>query len=136
MRNATTELGCLSSTNELEFRFPYAGGSTANICFRQSPRFGFDAWVDISRGQFNCIMGCSIRVKIDNGPVQSWRATGAAGGRATMVFITDSRRFLASALRAHRIVVEADFYEAGSQQMVFEDAGGLEWATPPARVRH
>lgn len=130
MRNANTDIACIRSSNELEFEFPYQGGSNADICFRQSPQYGFDAWVRIERGQFTCLMDCTVRVKFDDGEIQSFSAGGASDGSADIVFISNASRFLTGARQATRIVVEAEFYQAGANQMVFEDASGLEWPRP------
>lgn len=130
MRNANTDLACISSTNELEFSFPYQGGSTARICFRQSPQYGFDAWVSIERGQFTCIMDCTVRVKFGDGEIQTFSAGGASDGSADIIFISNASRFLTGARGASRIVIEAEFFQAGAHQMVFENTSGLEWPRP------
>lgn len=130
MRNANTNVACIASTNELEFDFPYQGGSSAEICFRQSPQHGFDAWVRVERGQFTCLMDCVVRVKFDDGEIQTFSASGSSDGSADIVFISNASRFLTGARQASRVVVEANFYQSGSHQMVFENAGGLEWPRP------
>lgn len=130
MRNANTDLACISSTNELRFDFPYQGGSSAEICFRQSPQHGFDAWVRVEPGQFTCLMDCVVRVKFDDGEIQTFSAAGSSDGSANIVFISNAQRFLTGTQRSARVVVEANFYQAGSHQMVFENAGGLEWPRP------
>lgn len=127
MRDASTDLACLTSTNELRFDFPYQGGSPATICFRQSPQYGFDAWVRIDPGQFTCLMDCTISVKFDDGAIQSFSAGGASDGSADIIFLRNANRFLNGAKAASRIVVEAEFFQAGRHQMVFENASGLEW---------
>jgi hypothetical protein len=129
MRNGVTSIACLESTNELEFDFPYQGGSTATICFRQSPQYGFDAWVSVERGQFTCLMDCTVRVKFDDGEIHTFSAGGASDGSADIVFISNANRFLNGVKGAGRIVVEAEFYQSGAHQMVFENAEGLQW--PP-----
>jgi len=133
MRQESTHTACLTSANELQFEFPYAGGSTASICFRQSLSAGFDAWLDIERGQFMCGMGCTLRVKFDDGQVQAMAGAGASDGTATMVFFRNAIRFLSGTRAARRVVIEADFYQAGSRQMVFENVSGLAWETPRRR---
>lgn len=127
MREASTHTACIDSTNELEFDFPYQGGSTATICFRQSPQYGFDAWINVDRGQFTCLMECRVNVRFDTGEVQTFSGGGASDGSANIVFFRNASRFLNATESASRIVVEAEFYQAGNHQMVFENAGGLDW---------
>lgn len=131
MRNASTYIARLASTNRLNFAFPYHGGSTAHIIFRQSPRDGFDAMVSVSSGQFTtCFMDCSIRVKFDDGPVQTLKVVGTDSGNAQVLFLRSGSDFMARVRRASRIVIEADFYQAGSVQMVFEPSAPLVWPRP------
>lgn len=130
MRNANTDLACIQSTNELRFATPYQGGSGAEICFRQSPQYGFDAWVRVDPGQFTCFMDCTITVKFDDGEIQTFSAGGASDGSADIIFVRNASRFLSGVRGASRIVVEAEFFQAGAQQMAFENAAGLEWPRP------
>jgi len=135
MRGAATHVACLPSSEPLNFSFPYQGGQTAHICFRQSPQHGFDAWLDVDRGQFLCHFGgCSVRVKFDDGPVQTFRAVRSEGGDPTMIFLNGGQRFLAATRTAHRILVEADFYRDGTYQIHFNDAGGLVWPRSGSRA--
>ncbi|MFO0626925.1 MAG: hypothetical protein U0325_15040 [Polyangiales bacterium] len=132
MRNATTRLACLTANTTLDFAFPYQGGSTARICFRQGPRSGLDAWIDVDRGQFLCALDCALHAKFDDGPVRRFRGAGPDDVRADMVFFTDPRGFLAATRGAQRIIVEAGFFNEGLRQIVFENAGGLVWPAPRA----
>jgi hypothetical protein len=75
-------------------------------------------------------MDCTIRVKFDDGEIQAFSAGSASDGSADIVFVSNTSRFLTSARGASRIVVEAELYQAGAHQMVFEDTAGLEWPRP------
>jgi hypothetical protein len=134
MRGANTRLACITASTTLDFAFPYQGGATARICFRQGARSGFDAWIDVDRGQFLCALDCALHAKFDDGPVRRLRGVGPADVRADMVFLSDPRGFLSATRGAQRIVVEASFFNEGLRQIVFENTGGLVWSAPRASV--
>ncbi len=131
MRNATRHIACLTSTNRLSFRFPYAGGATGTICFRQTTGGSLDAWVGVDRGQMICqYPNCNISVKFDDRAVATIPTSRPSGGAHTMLFVDSSSTFLRSTRAAHRIMVEAEFYNEGLQQLVFDQAEGLVWNPP------
>jgi hypothetical protein len=65
-------------------------------------------------------------MKFDNGPIQKFRCTGSSDGSSETAFIEDEGRALAALKRAKRTIVEAEFYQQGRQQFVFQTAG-LNW---------
>ena len=67
-----------------------------------------------------------VSVKFDNGPVQSMGCTDSSDGSNNVAFFTNQTRMLAGLKKAKRTVVEAEFFQMGRQQFVFETAG-LEW---------
>ncbi len=134
MRGASTRLACITASTTLDFAFPYQGGATARICFRQGARSGLDAWIDVDRGQFLCALDCALHAKFDDGPVRRLRGVGPDDVRADIVFLSDPRGFLSETRGAQRIIVEASFFNEGLRQIVFENTGGLVWPAPRANV--
>jgi hypothetical protein len=65
-------------------------------------------------------------MKFDDGPIQKFRCTGSSDGSSETAFIIDEQRALAALKRAKRTIVEAEFYQRGRQQFVFE-TDGLKW---------
>lgn len=126
MRGTTTKFAEITSTNSVGFDFPYAGGSTLDLTLRKSHKDGFNIMFTISKGQMPCIMGCSFHAKFDDGKVERWRANGAANGDTETMFVQGASKFLLKLKKAKRVVIEADFYNAGSQQFQF-DTQNLKW---------
>jgi hypothetical protein len=128
MRGTTTRYASVDSENKLEFNFPYNGGATATLGLRQTPKSGLDIYVEVTKGQFLChsFMNTHVSVKFDNGPIQRFSCTDTSDGRSTMIFIRSEGRFLAALRHAKKTVIEAEFYQAGEQQMIF-DTAGLNW---------
>lgn len=128
MRGKATKFACTTSDNELNFDFPYSGGATAELCLRIDPKFGKDVILSIDKGQFMCSMfECSVSVKFDDGSIQTFSAVDAADGKTNLIFIRNYGRFVASLRKARHLIIEANFFQEGRQQMKFT-VGSLEWS--------
>ena len=127
MRNQITKYAELDSDNLLNFEFPYNGGSTGDLMLRISPKYGKDVILEVSKGQFLCTFeGCTVHVKFDNQPIVSYGAAEAADGRSDMIFIHNYAGFVQHLKHAKKVTIEAEFYQAGWQQIEFSPAG-LNW---------
>jgi hypothetical protein len=126
MRNSSARLASISAEEPIRLAFPY-GESTPELTIRQDPKYGFDIFVT-ANGQFLCRSYDDdvVSVKFDNGPIESWACANAESGSSDIVFISNARSFLAKLKKAKRVVIEADMYDAGRQQMAFAVAG-LKW---------
>ena len=127
MRGDTSYYAQLSGTNTIDLDFPY-GEQQGRILIRQSPKFGFDILVGVESGQIMCssYRDSYLNVKFDDGPIRKYRCTDASDGSSEMVFVRDARGFLANLKNSKKLIVEAEFYQNGLQQMTF-DTAGLEW---------
>jgi hypothetical protein len=126
MREAKSKYASTESLNKVQFAFPYNGGSNLKIIFRKSPKYGYDAILRISKGQFTCFMECKIHAKFDNAKIESYSATGARDGSADTIFIDNYNKFVSKVKKAKKLVIEADFYDVGSKQFEF-NVEGLKW---------
>ena len=127
MRGATSRFAELDAQNTINLDFPY-GEQRGHIIVRQSPQFGFDLLVGVPSGQIMCnsFSNSRINVKFDDGPIERFGCTDASDGTSNMVFVQNSRGFLAKLKKSGKVVVEAEFFQNGMQQMVFNSAG-LKW---------
>lgn len=128
MRGKSTESACVESENELNFAFPYIGGSRGELCFRRSPKFGNDVYLTIRNGQFLCsqFLSCHVRVKFDQSPIWTLPAAETADGSTNTIFIRAYAKMMRPTKKSKRLIVEASFYQAGEQQLVF-DVSGFKW---------
>lgn len=114
---------CLKSTNKVDFSFPYAGGSTGSLCLRISKGV-LDGYFEVDRGQLQClVLGCTIHLRFDNGPVQSLHALSSRTGEATIAFLTNAPSVMRQLKKSHRVRLAADFYQAGEQTFEFDPDG-------------
>jgi hypothetical protein len=123
----TTKIACTTSTNEIHLDFPYHD-VTAQICIRNSPRFGRDIYFTLNGdGQILCnFMGCTIKASFDHGPVLTFSAVEASDHSSNIIFIQGYARFLKELKKSKVAVIEVNFYRAGAQNISF-DTSGLNW---------
>lgn len=127
MRGAATRFAELNAENTIQLDFPY-GEQRGQILVRKSPQFGLDVLVGVPSGQIMChsFANSRINVKFDDGPIERFACTDASDGTSNMVFVKSTSSFLAKLKKSKRVVVEAEFFQNGMQQMVFETVN-LKW---------
>ena len=127
MRGETTHYAQLEGTNTLSLGFPY-GDQEGKVLVRKSPQFGFDILVGVDSGQILCnsYSNSHVNVKFDDGPIRRFGCNDASDGTNNMIFVEGAKGFLASLKKSKIMVVEAEFYRNGMQQMTFNTAG-LKW---------
>lgn len=131
MYDRPTHLACVRSEDPVRLGWPY-GSPRAELCLRDSPRHGRDAYIQlVGDGQFICRSydNCTVKVRFDEGGVQSFGATEAADGSSNIVFLTNYGRFVGAVKKADVTIIAATFYQAGEQNMEF-DTAGLVWPRP------
>lgn len=130
MSDSRISHACTSSTNTVSLGWPYET-QRVTLCIRQHPRWGQDAIVRLERGgQFLCTSygGCTVRVRFDDGEAAAYSASEPSDNSTDTLFISNDARFIGNLRRSSRVIIEANFYQAGAQLMSFETER-LEW--PP-----
>lgn len=127
MDNSKTKFAEACSENQLDFKFPYAGGSYGYLGIRKNKN-GTDFYLKISKGQF---IGSysgekTLRVKFDNEKAYEISYGSPTDGSSDFIFINASNSFL-NKLKTHKkIKVEVDFYQYSGSVLNF-DIEGLKW---------
>jgi len=127
MRGTTAKFASITSENVVDLEFPY-GEVNGQIWIRRRPEDGLNLAFEVDKGQVLChsFSDDYVSMKFDDGPIQKFRCTGSSDGSSETAFIIDDQRALTALKRAKRTIVEAEFYQHGRQQFVFE-TGGLKW---------
>lgn len=127
MREAVRRTAEVESENSIDLDFPY-GEQRGLLTVRQDPQFGLDVMFRVRSGQILCHgFGDSyINAKFDDGPIKRFNCVGASDGTSDVAFVEGARTFLAALKKADRAVIEAEFYQNGRQQFVF-DIKNLKW---------
>lgn len=127
MRNAKSYTATLVAKTDVQFSFPYNGGSALMLVLRSDPKFGHDVWLQITKGQFLCSpVSCQVSVKFDDGKIIDYDGTPPNDGDSKYLFIRDYKGFVAHLRKAKALIVEADFYQEGRVQFAF-DVPPLDW---------
>ena len=133
MSSAAGYEACINSVNMVRLERPYEA-VTGQLCIMQRPRHGRDVIVALNGdGQILCRSydGCTVRVRFEDGEVQSFSAVGPSDGSSNIVFIQNDARMIAAVKAADVTRVELEFYQAGSQTLEFHTRG-LVWPRPGA----
>lgn len=127
MRGGETRYAQLEGSNTIDLDFPY-GEQRGQMLVRQSPQFGFDILVGVRSGQIMCnsFSNSHINVKFDDGPIRRYGCTDASDGSNNMIFVEGANSFLANLKKSKKVVVEAEFFQNGMQQLTFNTAN-LKW---------
>lgn len=136
MRGTAQKFIQTESDNSVEFDFPYNGGSKMGLMLRSKKSQIKDgqkaedlplseAILVISKGQFLCSSygDCHVSVKFDDGKIQKFAMSPASGGRSDVIFFEDSKSFIKGIKSHKKLIIEADFYQAGPKQFKFDLVG-------------
>jgi hypothetical protein len=126
MRGTATKYAQTDSENELDFGFPY-DNSHGTLMLRKRPSDGLNVILSI-KGQFICnsFEGETVAVKFDSGPIEHFGCNEAADGSPGYLFIEAPQKFVRKLRKAKKVIIEAQFFEHGRQQLTF-DVAGLNW---------
>lgn len=128
MSEKTTFFATLTSDNEVNFDFPYDGGSSLSITVRQDPKYGKDVYFRISKGQFSNSYNGSVSVKFDNGSIEKYNCSGSSDADTGILFLNGNvSSFIKKLKTAKQIKVQASFFQEGDRTFTFTTPVGLEW---------
>lgn len=128
MRDSESRFATAQSENSIELDFPY-GTVGARLIIRQRPQDGTSVMLSVDRGQIMCNSFSDddyISMKFDDGPVRRFVCSGPDSGSSEIAFINSEQEVIAALKRSRRVMLEADFYNAGPRQFRF-DTAGLRW---------
>lgn len=127
MRGTESRFAQLVGSNTINLDFPY-GEQRGSMVVRHSAQFGFDILVGVESGQIMCnsYSRSYVNVKFDDGPIQRYGCADASDGTSNMVFIEGAKGFLGKLKKSKKVIVEAEFYQNGMQQLAF-DTANLKW---------
>ena len=117
----------VQSENEVEFDFPYQGGSTLSFTLRDSPEFGKDAYIRISKGQFNVqYNGTKIKIRFDDKEPITVTANEASDGSMDILFLRNYAKLVNALKEAKTMKINVEFFNEGIRTFTF-DVANLKW---------
>lgn len=128
VRGKTIHYAEVTSKNQVDFDFPYAGGSRLQITVRKHPKWGEDVVFQISDGQFVCgIYDCTGAINFGKG-AETLTLVPPEDHDSKTLFAKYGPTIIRKLKDSDQVVVELPFYQEGNRQFTFETAG-LTW--PP-----
>lgn len=117
----------LVSDNQLNFDFPYNGGSSGIISIRNMNGKNTIA-LRIETGQFMSNFNGSeyIRIKFDDAVLESYNFGTASDGSSDIIFPSLSNKIIDKFKKAKKVKIEAPFYNEGRKVLNFSTEG-LVW---------
>ena len=107
------------------------------LAIEAHPGRGTAAYVFLPEGSgklFFCgFSGCTVRLRFDNGRIESWSATESGNGSNKSLHFVHVANLISRLKRAHRVIVEAPIFEEGPTAFEFF-VDGIIWP-PPAEHR-
>jgi hypothetical protein len=127
MTNEKRYFASCVSLNEIEFEFPYNGGSNFTLTLRNMGK-GNEIVLQVSKGQFmpSIMSSDYCRVKFDDGETSKYTYNSSADGSGDVIFLDNTPKFLSKLKKAKKLMIEAPFFNAGRQVINF-DVAGLSW---------
>jgi hypothetical protein len=112
----------VSSSNTVDFKFPYSGAQKATLILRTHPHHGEDILFHITKGQILCSSyeGSTVLVRFDDEEPISFSAEGAADHSTNTIFIGNYNRFIGKMLKATKVRIEVTIYQEGSRVFEFD----------------
>lgn len=128
MSGKTNYFAFSTSTNKLEFEFPYQGGSTFTLVIRNMGQ-GNNVMLGVSKGQFmGSIMGSQyLRVKFDDEQPVNYPYNSPQDASSTSIFLTNEATFISKLKKAKKLMIEAPFFNAG-RQIIYFNVDGFKWS--------
>ena len=125
MGKGTIYLARVSSSNTVNFDFPYSGAQHATLTLRTHPRHGKDVIFGIEKGQILCrsYEDCTVLVRFDDESPSNYSAIGAADNSTKIIFIRNYSRFLEKLLKAKRIRISVNIYQESAPVFEFDVNG-------------
>jgi len=127
MDNSTSYFAQTTSTNEIEFDFPYNGGSTFNLFVRNRDKKN-EVFIIVDKGQFmGSISGDrTVRLKFDDEKPFNVTYTGTTDASSNVIFLGSLNKVLPKLKTAKKLMVEAEFFNSGNRVIEF-NVDGLNW---------
>lgn len=122
MGKGATYYARVSSTNTVEFDFPYAGTQRGNLFLRTHPRYGKDVIFQIERGQILCrsYQSCNVLIRFDNEEPSTFSAIGPSDGSSETILIRNYSRFTEKMFKAKQVRLAVNIYKQGAPVFEFD----------------
>jgi hypothetical protein len=120
--NGRQRSATIYSTEEID-----TGGQApqrVRLVFRDHPAWGRSSYLVLDGGDFDCYIGCTVQVKVDNDPPKPMAARRPTTDEAIAMFIDDAHAlFRLTAGARKRVSIDFPVKAGGTRSASFEVAG-------------
>ena len=118
--NAKIKFAKATSTNKLNFKFPYEGSQSATLIIRKNHDASLDVMVSIEKGQFlTSILGGTAIVRFDDNQPEEFQLLQPQDHSTTVVFIKQSDVFIKKLLSSKKLYFQTTFFNEGNPTLDF-----------------
>lgn len=120
----------LVSENEVEFSFPYDGGSSLKVEVRYMKKYGNDVLLTISKGQLlsNDFNGNNfVTVRFDDDEAQKFYTSSPSDHSSDCLFLKNPGKFIKRAKTAKSIKIQVPVFQEGNPMFTFKVDEPLTW---------
>ena len=122
----TYKSASLRSENSINLDFPYSGAQKGTLSIRRHPRWGFDIYLRVEKGQIISTSSWDNKtmvVRFDNEEVNNWRYNDPADNSSDYIFVSSVDRFYSKLLSSEKIYITINMFQAGQRTFVFKVKG-------------
>jgi hypothetical protein len=125
MTGKPIQYAIVTSTNTVDFDFPYSGEQRAKLTLRRHPRWGNDVILALDRGQILCHShgDCSIALRFDEGRFIRLQGNPPGDNSTETVFLPAFSTFMKELPGASSLRVEVKIYQHGAPVFAFDVSG-------------
>ncbi len=127
-KTGTTALkATLSSENQPQFPYPFAGGSVVTLGIRKKNEDTY-VYLEVAKGLFTrSFQSGRAKVQFDAKSPVAYTLTAAANGRANIVFFNSEQKLINQIKRSKTMIVRTEFAGQSPIEVRYKTAG-LRWA--------
>lgn len=127
MTDKMTYFATIESENSVDFDFPYEGGSTLYFTLRQSPQYGNDIYIQISKGQFNSgVNGTNIKMRFDDNEFFTVHCNQPSDYSQDLLFLQGYKKIVNQLKNSEKMKISVEFFNEGERTFSFKTAD-LQW---------
>lgn len=125
MGKGTSYFAQLTSSNTVDFDFPYSGEQHASLMLRSHPRYGKNVIFRIEKGQVLCHSydSCTVLVRFDDDEAIKFSASSAADNSSETIFLNNYSKFVEKVKKAKLVRISVNIYQQGAPVFDFDVSG-------------
>ncbi|MBD5254625.1 MAG: hypothetical protein HDS53_00910 [Barnesiella sp.] len=127
MTDKTSYYAKTVSTNSVDFGFPYEGGSTLSLTVRDSPQYGEDVFISVSKGQFNShYNGTTIKMRFDDADPFTVNCSEPSDLSSDILFLNGYSKIVGLLKKSSTMKISVEFFQEGTRTFTF-DVKDFKW---------